>query len=193
MTRTSLILLASTAALGVAACGDDADEPADVDAVVVAEPATEFDPMTRDYTLGEDARTRRAEFDEAAFQQEYAGYREDIVGEKVNLTPGEETTDAEMQAGAQPRDPGTNMRSRSNMTWSYLDRNGDGRLSVAEYGIWAIPLDPTAPKPNDEVAPHLTSDQANKAADSFFYYDTDGDTYLSQGEFTAARRGDTVA
>jgi hypothetical protein len=192
MTRQNL-LLAATAGLTftLAACGDDEAEIAaepDVDAVVV-----EYDPMTRDYQLSEEAQTRRAEFDEEAFRDEYRGYREDIVGEQVNLTGSEDRTDEETTAAAKPRDANTNMRDRSNMTWSYLDRNGDGQLSVAEYAIWAIPLDPTAPKRNDQTQPYLTSDQANKAADSFFYYDQGGDTYLSQQEFSAARRGDNLS
>ncbi len=96
-----------------------------------------------------------------------------------------------MQAASLPRDENTNMRLRENMTWGYLDRNDDGKLSVAEYAIWAIPLDPNAPKRNDETTPYLSAEQANKAADSFFYYDIDGDTYLDRREFTAARRGES--
>ena len=195
MTRQNLLLAATAGlAFALAACGDDAADEAeiaaepDLEAVVV-----EYDPMTRDYQLSEEAQTRRAEFDDDAFREEYRGYREDIVGEQVNLTGGDDRTDAETAAAAQPRDAATNMRARENMTWSYLDRNGDGQLSVAEYAIWAIPLDPTQPQPNDETQPFLTSDQANKAADSFFYYDQDGDTYLSQQEFSAARRGDNLS
>ena len=191
---TTLLAATATLALTLGGCGDADD---DVDAVVVAEttPAVtaEFDPMSRDYEMSDEAAERRGQFDEAAFQDEYAGYRDDIVSEQVEMMPSGDTTDVEAQAASQPRDANSNMRSRSNMTWSYLDRNGDGQLSVAEYAIWAIPLDPTEPKRNDETQPYLTSDQANKAADSFFYYDVDGDTYLSQREFTAARRGETIA
>lgn len=193
--KLSLPLATAGAAIALAltGCGDDAADDADMAAVEPDAVVIEYDPMTRDYLLDEDAQTRRAEFDEDAFQEEYSGYRDDIVGEQVTLTGSPDRTDAETQAAAQPRDANTNMRDRANMTWSYLDRNSDGQLSVAEYAIWAIPLDPAAPKRNDETQPYLTSDQANKAADSFFYYDQDGDTYLSQQEFSAARRGDNLS
>lgn len=79
------------------------------------------------------------------------------------------------------------------MDWAYLDRNSDGKLSVAEYAIWAIPVDPNKPKPNDQIKPYLNSDQANKAADSFFFFDKDGSTYLSPEEFARARRGEGVS
>ena len=197
MKQPRLLLAASAGlAFALAACADDETEQVDVAAVEADQTALaeEYDPMARDYTLDADAQERRSQFDEAAFQEEYRGYRDDIVGEQVSLTGGGgDTTDAEAEAAAQPRDPATNMRSRQNMTWSYLDRNSDGQLSVGEYAIWAIPLDPTQPAPNDETQPFLTSDEANKAADSFFYYDQDGDTYLSQQEFSVARRGDTLA
>ena len=190
------IIMTATATIGLAACGDSA---ADNDAAAIeAEPvvsAEEFDPMTRDYTLSEEQQALRADFDEAAFQDEYRGYRGEVMSEQVRMGDAADPAmdEEERAAAAQSRDPNTNMRMRSNMTWSYLDRNGDGQLSVAEYAIWAIPLDPTAAAPNDETAPYLTSDEANRAADSFFYYDSDGDTYLSQREFTTARSGDMIS
>lgn len=78
--------------------------------------------------------------------------------------------------------------SRGQMNFSYLDRNDDGQLSVAEYAIWAVPVDPNKPKPNDSTKPYLTQDQINEAGQTFFYFDDDGDTYLSPTEFTDARR-----
>lgn len=198
MQRTiSQIAMATGLALALAACGDEpADETLDSEEGVPIT-ATEYDPMTRDYALTEDAQTRRADFDAEGFTTEYAGYRDEIVGEQVRMgdsadADSELTEDdrAEMEAAAQPRDAGTNMRARQNMTWSYLDRNDDFKLSVAEYAIWAIPLDPDAAVANDAGPVQLTDDQINKAADSFFYYDVDGDTYLDQREFTAARRGE---
>lgn len=185
-----MIAASSALALALAACADDSVDETEI--VAAETEAPEYDPMTRDYTFDEEGEARRAEFDEDALQSEYRTYRDEVVGERVTLAGSEDRTDAETAAAAQARDPATNMRARKNMTWSYLDRNGDGKLSVAEYAIWAIPLDPSQPKPNDETKPYLTSEQANKAADSFFYYDQDGDTYLSQQEFSAARRGDDL-
>lgn len=75
------------------------------------------------------------------------------------------------------------------MSFEDLDRNDDGKLSVAEFAIYAVGLDPNAPKPNDATKPYASADQLNRAADGFFYYDTDGDTYLSQSEFQAAKQG----
>ena len=181
----------------LAACDDNTPEPAAADAP--AAQTAEYDPMTRDYTLSAEAQARRADFDAAALETEYAGYRGEIRNEQVRMgeaadASAQMTEDdrAEMAAASQRRDVTTNMRTRANMTWGYLDRNDDNKLSVAEYAVWAIPLDPNAPARNDETAPYLTADQANKAADSFFYYDNDGDTYLSRREFTAARRGETM-
>lgn len=192
MTKKPFALAGSAAlALALTACGgNDADEvdqaalEADRTAVTQTE---EFDPMTRDFTLSEEAQARRDEFDVDAFQEEYGTYRDEIVagGEQPNGTTGGTTAEASADS---PRLP-----ERSAMSWSYLDRNGDGKLSVAEYAIWAIPLDPNAPKRDDETKPYVTAEQANQAANSFFYYDTDGDTYLSQREFTAARRGEEFA
>ena len=88
---------------------------------------------------------------------------------------------------------GSSMPSRANMSFSYLDRNGDGQLSVAEYAVWALPTDPVPPEPNDALHPQLTQDEINEAAQTFFYFDDDGDTYLSQSEFQDARNSGRVA
>lgn len=195
------LALASGLALALAACGDnDADtvEP-NPEADMEANQTVEYDPMTRDYTLSEEAQERRTAFDGDAFQTEYGTYRDEITAEQVrmgnNRDGDTEMTDEdreEMRAASEPRDAATNMRARANMTFGYLDRNDDDQLSVAEYAIWAIPLDPNNQAPNDQGQPELTSEQANKAADSFFYYDIDGDTYLSRREFTSARRGENL-
>lgn len=198
MKPTQTLALATGLALALAACGDNDAEEADV-AAVETEPVAateEFDPMTRDYELTGEAQTRRAGFDVDTFQSEYRGYRDEIAGSGESpsgSTPEAEATATGGTGQATTGSTGTGMPDRRSMSWSYLDRNSDGRLSVAEYAIWAIPLDPNAPKPNDQTKPYVTAEQANKAADSFFYYDTDGDSYLSQREFTTARRGDTVS
>ena len=198
-------------ALALAACGDAADDEVieaepieDVDTVAVVT----YDPMTRDYALTPDQRQRRDAYDMDAMQTEFAGYHDEIVAEggasggtgdaagSMNAEAG--TTDAADQnndamastSGASNSGDGA-AHARSIMNWAYLDRNDDEQLSVAEYAIWALPMDPTEPVPND-TAPYLTSEEANKVADSFFFYDRDGNTYLSEQEFAAARRGDTV-
>lgn len=79
------------------------------------------------------------------------------------------------------------LRPRSQMDFAFLDRNGDGKLSVAEYAIWAVRSNPREPKPNDNTRPYTSVDQINEAGETFFYFDADGDTYLSPQEFGAAR------
>jgi hypothetical protein len=230
-----LIAFATTASLfALAACDsedventvvDDVDELVDTDA--------EFDPTARDYKLDDEAQARRDAFDENSFNDEYAGYRDDVAKEKdtedswasereaeqraasssastdrsaETRTAGNSTNTGKTGSGGDSasasgsssadtlpaRDPKTNMRMRGSMTFSYLDRNDDGKLSVAEYAVWAIPVDPNEPKPNDAIKPYVTPDQANKAADSFFYYDRDGDTYLDRTEFMRARLGEDL-
>ncbi|WP_156839632.1 EF-hand domain-containing protein [Novosphingobium aquimarinum] len=76
---------------------------------------------------------------------------------------------------------------RSQMDFTYLDRNNDGKLSVAEYAIWAARVDPTDPKANDQKRPYLSPEQINEAGTTFFYFDDDGDTFLSPSEFDQAR------
>ena len=73
------------------------------------------------------------------------------------------------------------------MDFAYLDRNSDGKLSVAEYAIWAVPSNPNPPVSNDQTKPYITTAQINEAGQTFFYFDEDGDSYLSDGEFSAAR------
>lgn len=202
-------ILATGLALALAACGDAETEVEEVDetAMATTEPATtdEFDPASRDYELSAEAQERRDAFDQDAFEGEYAGYREEIAGESDMADDGADadvdatttngdastmTSDDSMAMGE--RDPNTNMPPRSAMSFAFLDRDDDGQLSAAEYAIWAVPLDPTQPLPNDETAPYLTAEQINSAADSFFYYDVDGDTHLSEEEFMTARTGGDV-
>lgn len=81
----------------------------------------------------------------------------------------------------------TPLRPRSKMDFAFLDRNGDGELSVAEYAIWAVGSNPLRPKENDQTLPYTSPEQINEAGRTFFYFDEDGDTYLSPEEFAAAR------
>ena len=168
MIRTGLHYAAPIAlALALAACSGNAQEAetAETPAEPVATP-TASDPLEREYSLSEDQQAQRAEFDAAAFTEEYAGYREEIG--------------AEAEAGLPTRD---------DMNWDFLDRDDDGQLSTAEYALWALPL----ASETGEEAPEVTSEQTGKLADSFTYYDTDGDAEMSQREFTVARSGDLIS
>ena len=79
------------------------------------------------------------------------------------------------------------LRPRGQMDFAFLDRNGDGELSVAEYAIWAVPVNPREQADNDALRPYLSAEQINEARRTFFYFDSDGDSYLSPGEFMTAR------
>lgn len=213
-TLKTTTLLASSLALALAACGEEPVDDVDTAAMETAEPVetAEFDPLSRDYELTAEARERRDAFDMDAFQTEYGGFRDEMGNGAGSASGGNMANDDAMtgsdgdEAMANSGDdgkmsasqdttmagPGGGVMARGAMSWDYLDRNSDGMLSVAEYAIWAIPLDPTNPKPND-TAPYVSTEQANTAADSFFYYDMDGDTYLSPDEFARARQGADVA
>ena len=217
--RFAKLILASSAAIALTACGSEDVENTPVDDIdEIVDNDTEYDPMTRDYTLSEEAQARRDQFDEEATAEEYGQYRDEIMAEQdtaesmaserednasamaasdggSDSASGSSTDTMSSSDGASSsdmpeRDANTNMRTRASMTWSYLDRDDSNRLSVAEYAIWAIPLDPTEPEPNDAKPPYVETEEINKAADSFFYYDIDGDSYLDRREFTAARRGE---
>ena len=217
--RFAKLILASSAAIALTACGSEDVENTPVDDIdEIVDSDTEYDPMTRDYTLSEEAQARRDQFDEEATVEDYGQYRDEIMAEQDTaesmaserednasaMAPSDGGSDSasgsstdtmassgEASSNDMPeRDSETNMRTRASMTWSYLDRDDSNRLSVAEYAIWAIPLDPTEPEPNDARPPYVETEEINKAADSFFYYDIDGDSYLDRREFTAARRGE---
>lgn len=200
---------AAALALTLAACAEDP-----VDNTVTVPEATpvaviDFDPLVPVYTLTPVQRTARDAYDMSAMETEYAGYR-DSTGEPSAMSGGSPSSANNMNATNSPNTGTANssgdmatgspantmsqgMPARSAMDWAYLDRNSDGKLSVAEYALWAIPVDPNEPKRNDQTKPYLNADQANKAADSFFFFDQDGTTYLSQEEFARARRGDGVS
>ncbi|WP_324260654.1 hypothetical protein U4960_10850 [Altererythrobacter sp. H2] len=208
MRNLKITLAAATGlALSLAACGNEPDNADTLESDTAVTDTTvadstvssdEFNPLERDYTLSAEAQERRAEFDVDEFNSQFRELHNELAqsgsatgttttgGTTTTTSPGSTTTTTG-QMGT-----GSGLMERSAMNWSYLDRNSDGRLSVAEYAIWAIPMDPNAPRPNDDTTPYVTADQANRAADSFFYYDQDGDGYLSQVEFNNARRGGDV-
>ncbi|WP_338245346.1 hypothetical protein [Aurantiacibacter hainanensis] len=101
--------------------------------------------------------------------------------------------DSMASSGSSSSGTSSSLPPRGEMSFGYLDRNDDGQLSVAEYAIWALPTNPNPPEPNDALGPHLTQDQINEAGQTFFYFDDDGDTYLSEAEFQDARNSGRVA
>ena len=157
-------------ALALSACGGGADEAETAE--VAPEPAatpTASDPLEREYELTEEQQERRDGFDEAAFREEYTGFRDEIMSD---LESGELTA----------------LPSRDDMDWSFMDRDEDGGLSLAEYAIWGLPIETET-----GGAPEITSEDAGTLADSFYHYDIDGDSEISQREFTVARSGDMIS
>ena len=71
--------------------------------------------------------------------------------------------------------------ARGDMDFAWLDRDGDGKLSVAEFALWELPTAQAA-----SGAPSLSEDQITKTASVFFHNDVDGDTLMSETEFAAA-------
>ncbi|MBD58714.1 MAG: hypothetical protein CL808_01145 [Citromicrobium sp.] len=199
----TLTTFVSAAALSLAACDsedventpvDDIDEIADADANQGLDDAY---PVGGD--LDEEQQARFDAMDRQAVSDEYDRNRDAMTGETDTDdgsmggdTMAEDSTGSDGSTGSSSTDDtsasdGNAMMPRSRMSFDWLDRNEDGELSVAEYAIWALPTDPTEPEPNDARAPYLTQDQINEAGETFFYFDEDGDSYLSQSEFQAAR------
>ncbi|MAO97115.1 MAG: hypothetical protein CL803_12255 [Citromicrobium sp.] len=205
----ALTTFVSAAALSLAACDsedventpiDDVDEIADNDANQGM--GDDAYPMGGD--LDADQQSRYDEMDRQAVSDEYDRNR-DAMNEAMQAGGGmadgsmagqaEGGTSADASDSGDMADAGTSgntgsasmMRPRSRMDFAFLDRNDDGELSVAEYAIWALPTDPSEPARNDAKAPYLTQSQINEAGQTFFYFDEDGDSYLSPQEFQTAR------
>lgn len=193
MNRLTLATFVSIAALGVSACDSDVEEEP-----VITEPETigaqDTGPVVGG-PLSEEQQARYDAMDRQAVSDEYdanyealvaGGGTEPMSGTTASATTSPTSTSTSASASGSSAG-GTIMPPRGQMDFAFLDRNNDGRLSVAEYAIWAVGVNPTVPKPNDQTRPYLTQDQINEAGQTFFYFDQSGDTYLSPAEFEAAR------
>ena len=214
LTMTTLV---SAAALGLAACDSEDVENTPVDDIdeIVDDSNDEAYPVGGD--LNDDQQASLDAMDSQSVSDEYDRNMADMQTEMESgggasdgsmggatmsgsgSTDSDETSSDSSTSGSGTTSAegamngtGSSMPSRSKMTFGYLDRNDDGKLSVAEYAIWALPTDPNPPEPNDALGPHLTQDQINEAGQTFFFFDDDGDTYLSQDEFQDARNSGRV-
>ncbi len=181
--RNLIIALTSAASLAVVACDSNESEPVvmdDVDSIVV----TEEDPYPIAGDMNPDQQSVMDAMDSQAVSDEF-----DSNADAMNA----ETASAMDSGGTDSGGNAAAMPARSEMTFGWLDRNDDGQLSVAEYAIWALPTNPNMAEPNDALKPYLTSDQINEAGQTFFYFDDDGSTYLSEGEFADARASGSAA
>ncbi len=185
MRRLTLASFAPLAVLGLAACGGDApEEEIAVDLPEVPVEVSDAGPDTS-VTLNEEQQARYDAVDWQAVSDEYdQNYRtmRDESGSSMSAN----------QSGTSGNGVMT-MPPRGQMDFAFLDRNDDGKLSVAEYAIWAVGANPTTPAPNDETRPFMTQEQLNEAGQTFFHFDQDGSTYLSESEFQAARNSGRTA
>ncbi len=213
MKKMLMATMASAAVLGLAACGSEDVENTPVDDI--DEIVDEDEPYPVGGELNEDQQANYDAMDRQVVSDEYDANMADLQSE---MNAGDAMADGSMESGAGSMESdssdegeamsggasmddgsamssssGSSMPARSAMDFSYLDRNDDGQLSVAEYAIWALPTNPNPPEPNDAVGPHLTQDEINEAGQTFFYFDDNGDSYLSQEEFQDARNSGRVA
>lgn len=177
--RAAALSITSGLALLATACSNEPEEVAVVEDTPLTEPALVLTP---------EQEGAFAEMDRSAFDTEYRQIRDAI---RVEAEEGAQASGAEGVATGSDSAAATSggVPAPAEMDFAWLDRNDDGQLSVAEYAIWKVPVDPLEPKPNDATKPYLTDDQINEAGRSFFYYDQDGSTYLSEAEFAAAKTG----
>ena len=153
-----------------------------------------------DYDLTPDQQARRDAVDMNAYRDEVKKYEDEdrkaggsaddsATSAQSNMSDSTDVGQAEGNMSASASG-GSSMSSDSNpenVTFEELDRNNDGKLSVAEFAIYSIGLDAGAKKANDQLRPYASDEQLNRAADGFFHFDTNGDTYLDPGEFAAAK------
>lgn len=205
-------LAVSTAALALAACSDDPNETPitqeaapDMDAEVLADDAmpvggdlnetqqASYDAMDRQAVSDEYDTNRDAMMAESSSASDNSDAMESDTGSMSGSSGGASTsnTDSSSSNNAMADNSGTSnvaaLPARSQMDFAYLDRNSDGQLSVAEYAIWAVRANPNTPVANDQTKPYISTDQINEAGQTFFYFDEDGNSYLSNAEFTTAR------
>ena len=205
-------LAVSTAALALAACSDDPNETPitqeaapDMDAEVLADDAM---PVGGD--LNETQQASYDAMDRQAVSDEYDTNRDSMMAESSSASDNSNamasntdsmsgssggtsasTSDSSSSSTSSADNSGSSdvaaLPARSQMDFAYLDRNSDGRLSVAEYAIWAVRANPNTPVANDQTKPYISTDQINEAGQTFFYFDEDGNSYISNAEFTTAR------
>lgn len=197
MQRLHLFAVAGAAALALSACGDD-----DADREVATTNMTDVGVVpVATYTLTPEQQQRRDALNMADYQTEYRSYV-DAMGQGATPTPTGTSTATPSAGSMAGGDNGGNMAGTMSPglgggvqgdDFASLDRNNDGKLSVAEWAIYDVNLNPNVPKPNDQVKPYATAEQLNTAADGFFSFDRNGDTYLQEDEFQTARSSRPVS
>lgn len=172
---------AAAAALMLVACGDTEDEAeiADANLALPAEDisATDGPAAVVIYPVGTAASLEmnaiRAEVER--LQRESGGSARQLPSQPDDQTDGEESR----ATGNFSADGGT-------AGFTASDRDNDGRLSPAEYAIYALSEETPARQGavNDESAPFVSDEALNEVATEFRRRDANGDFFLSPDEFS---------
>lgn len=172
--------------LALAACGDDADESVEqAETTRTDVDETQFVMMPIELTPTQ--QQMRDALDEDAYTIEVTRYMDDDNSTATSAGRTDPASDdGESVAGSIAQ--GSSSEAITEFDFSTIDRNDDNRLSVAEYAIYALKdANPMKQKnKDDEKSPYFTAQQLNWAADSFFFYDDDSDSWLSESEFSDA-------
>ena len=195
MTRKILLASASFALVsGLSACADNDAEDATVTEVdeTVSETVA-YDPLIE---LSPTQQAQRDAMDQVAYEEEVNRYMEEDQG-KMKADGKASKMSADNMSGNDDSMSGRDKMAdslppASEMTFATVDRNSDGKLNVAEYAIYAVRANPMQMKKNDENKPYVSTKQLNEAADTFFFFDKDEDTYLSESEFASAKQSARV-
>jgi hypothetical protein len=108
----------------------------------------------------------------------------------VDVEQVKRDTGTEARARVQERRPLYDPRWDGDASFAELDRNNDGRMSIAEFAIYDLAnVNPTVKgSKDDEMMPYVSDDAINMVAVDFVRLDTDGDYFLSREEFLPATR-----
>ena len=201
--RISYLVAGCAAAALLSGCGDPGEDANTNEIANTVQQVPVEAIAVVDYDLTPDQQARRDAVDMNAYRDEVKKYEDEdrkaggsaMAGDdsatsaqnNMTASAGEGSSDGNMSASASG---GSSLSAGANpedVTFEELDRNDDGKLSVAEFAIYSIGLDAGAKKPNDQLRPYANDEQLNRAANGFFHFDTNGDTYLEPGEFAAAK------
>ncbi|MBZ6378188.1 hypothetical protein B5C34_01100 [Pacificimonas flava] len=97
-------------------------------------------------------------------------------------------TSAEVRARSEAGEPLYDPAMDGDASFASLDRDNNGRLSIAEFAVYDLAnVNPTMKEgADDQTRPYVSTEAINMATDDFVRLDTDGDYFLSREEFRPA-------